>query len=38
VSFESDINDFLQQRMTDQSEVAVAWDRLSRLTRAFGVS
>jgi flagellum-specific ATP synthase len=38
VSFESDINDFLQQRMTDQSAVDEAWDRLSRLTRAFGAS
>jgi flagellum-specific ATP synthase len=37
VSFESDINDFLQQRMTDQSDVGEAWDRLGRLTRAFGV-
>jgi flagellum-specific ATP synthase len=38
VSYESDINDFLQQRMTDQSDAAEAWDRLSRLTRAFGAS
>jgi FliI/YscN family ATPase len=38
VTFEAEINDFLQQRMTDQSSVDDAWDRLTRLTRAFGVN
>jgi flagellum-specific ATP synthase len=38
VTFEAEINDFLQQRMTDQSSVVDAWDRLTRLTRAFGVN
>jgi flagellum-specific ATP synthase len=37
VSFEDDINVFLQQRMTDQSSAVDAWDRLTRLTSAFGV-
>ena len=36
VEFESDINAFLQQRMTDQSSVVDAWAQLTRLTRAFG--
>jgi flagellum-specific ATP synthase len=36
VSFEDDINVFLQQRMTDQSSAVDAWDRLTRLTSAFG--
>jgi flagellum-specific ATP synthase len=36
VSFEDDINVFLQQRMTDQSTAVDAWDRLTRLTSAFG--
>jgi len=38
VEFESDINAFLQQRMTDQSNVVDAWNQLTRLTRAFGAS
>ncbi|GAB3604630.1 flagellar protein export ATPase FliI [Conyzicola nivalis] len=38
VSFEADINQFLQQRMTDQSSVVDAWAQLTRLTRAFGAS
>jgi flagellum-specific ATP synthase len=38
VEFESDINAFLQQRMTDQSSVVDAWAQLTRLTRAFGAS
>jgi flagellum-specific ATP synthase len=36
VTFEAEINVFLQQRMTDQSGVVEAWDQLGRLTRAFG--
>jgi len=36
VAFESDINAFLQQRMTDQSGVDDAWNQLTALTRAFG--
>jgi flagellum-specific ATP synthase len=36
VTFEAEINLFLQQRMTDQSGVVEAWDQLGRLTRAFG--
>jgi len=38
VTFEAEINLFLQQRMTDQSGVVAAWDQLTRLTRAFGGS
>jgi flagellum-specific ATP synthase len=38
VSFEAEINQFLQQRMTDQSSVVEAWAQLSRLTRAFGTA
>ncbi|WP_411698798.1 FliI/YscN family ATPase [Conyzicola sp.] len=36
VSFEAEINQFLQQRMTDQSGVVDAWAQLTRLTRSFG--
>jgi flagellum-specific ATP synthase len=38
VSFEAEINQFLQQCMTDQSSVVEAWAQLSRLTRAFGTA
>jgi flagellum-specific ATP synthase len=38
VSFEAEINQFLQQRMTDQSSVVDAWAQLGRLTHAFGTA
>jgi flagellum-specific ATP synthase len=36
VDNEAAINEFLQQRMDDQTSAPLAWDQLTRLTRLFG--
>ncbi|MEC5150085.1 FliI/YscN family ATPase [Cryobacterium sp. GrIS_2_6] len=36
VENEAAINEFLQQRMDDQTSAPLAWDQLTRLTRLFG--
>ena len=36
VDNEAAINEFLQQRMDDQTSAPLAWDQLTRLTRQFG--